>query len=374
MKRIVGIIFEANPFHHGHEYLIRAIKDTLNPDLIIGVTSGYFTMRGEISLLSKKNKVQILLNQGIDIVAELPIFDTLNSANRFASSSINILANLGITDLCFGAEASDPTFFNHILKIEETAQFQKLFKDNLNNNLSYKVSYLNTVEELIPGSKEVLQHANATLALEYLRCLSKYPSITPHVFKRMGNDEEISTLDNFASGTAIRDNYLQGNDVSKFISYDQSLLTNLATYKQNMHTLTLAMFNQKHYLGLNNPVISEGIEHYLENNYQFDKTFDDNLNLLANKKYTKSRIRRSILSLMLEIDSDKVADYTRVLGFSETGLSYLRQTSLNNVIMNITSKNKQILQYELKTVFLYSLLVNHDYTIEEYQFPLKRKD
>lgn len=77
---------------------------------------------------------------------------------------------------------------------------------------------------------------------------------------------------------------------------------------------------------------------------------------------------------MLEIDLDKVVDYTRVLGFSETGLSYLRQTSLNNVIMNITSKNKQILQYELKTVFLYSLLVNYDYTIEEYQFPLKRKD
>ena len=373
MKRIVGIIFEANPFHLGHQYLINQVIEDLHPDCIVAITSGYFSMRGEISLLSKKNKVQIMLDHGIDLVIELPIHQTLNSANVFSSSAIHYLNECGITDLCLGSESTDFSLYQKILSLEKTDAFKEALQTNLHLQYSYKVSYNMAVLETLPESAELLNHANATLALEYLRTLEAYPNITPHLYQRIGNNEENKELMGCASGTAIRESYLKGIDVSSFLPYKASLLSKMDTFDLNMHTLCLALFQKKYYQDKPINLLKEGIEHYLENNYEFNLTYEDNIKRLANKKYSKSRLRRTILSLMLEITTPITQDYLRILGFSETGLSYLRQLKLKDAIINIDQENKLIILDELKSVQLYSILLNNDYTIEEYQFPLKRK-
>ncbi|MBO4667749.1 MAG: nucleotidyltransferase family protein, partial [Bacilli bacterium] len=284
MNHIVGIIFEANPFHKGHQYLIEQVKKDLNPSCIIAITSGYFTMRGEISILSKKEKVQILLDQGIDLVIELPVHQTLNSAHVFGSSSVKYLATCGITDLCFGSECSDLKLFQDVLQLEKTEEFQNKLKQNLKLQHSYKMSYLDTVSEFLPEAKEPLSHANATLALEYLRTLELYPSITPHIYKRKGSSEEDSNLSTFPSGTALRENYLKGIDISSYLPYDSSKLFDLSTYDQHMHALVLALLQKKQYLNQSINGISEGIENYIDYNYQFGLSYEQNIDLLANKK------------------------------------------------------------------------------------------
>ena len=55
---IVGIICEYNPFHKGHIYHIKKIKEMFPNSIIIACISGPFTQRGEISIL---NKLFILL-------------------------------------------------------------------------------------------------------------------------------------------------------------------------------------------------------------------------------------------------------------------------------------------------------------------------
>ena len=54
--KIIGIIIEANPLHHGHEHLINTVKQEHNPDCLIAVVSTYFTMRGDINCVTKKEK------------------------------------------------------------------------------------------------------------------------------------------------------------------------------------------------------------------------------------------------------------------------------------------------------------------------------
>ncbi len=74
---IIGIIAEYNPFHNGHLYQINKIKEMYHNSLIILVLNGYFLERGEISIQTKKDKTQIALAHGIDLVLELPfIFGT----------------------------------------------------------------------------------------------------------------------------------------------------------------------------------------------------------------------------------------------------------------------------------------------------------
>ena len=56
---IIGIICEYNPFHNGHSYHIKKIKERYPNSLIILVLNGYFLERGETSILTKEDKVKI---------------------------------------------------------------------------------------------------------------------------------------------------------------------------------------------------------------------------------------------------------------------------------------------------------------------------
>ena len=49
----VGIIAEYNPFHNGHLYQINYIKENLNPEAIIALTTNYFSMRGGMFITSR---------------------------------------------------------------------------------------------------------------------------------------------------------------------------------------------------------------------------------------------------------------------------------------------------------------------------------
>ena len=55
---IIGIICEYNPFHKGHLYHLKKIKELFPDSLIILILNGYFLERGEISIISKQDKTQ----------------------------------------------------------------------------------------------------------------------------------------------------------------------------------------------------------------------------------------------------------------------------------------------------------------------------
>ena len=58
----VGIICEYNPFHNGHLYHIKKVKELYPDYVVIAVINGNFTQRGDISLIDKWKKADIALN------------------------------------------------------------------------------------------------------------------------------------------------------------------------------------------------------------------------------------------------------------------------------------------------------------------------
>lgn len=86
--QVIGIVTEYNPFHNGHLYQIKKIKEMYPGSVIIVAMSGNYTMRGEISVLDKWNKTNIAINNGIDIVLEIPFIYSNQSSDIFSYAAL----------------------------------------------------------------------------------------------------------------------------------------------------------------------------------------------------------------------------------------------------------------------------------------------
>ena len=71
--KVVGVIVEYNPFHHGHAYHIKKAKEMTDADVVIAAMSGNFLQRGEPALVSKWTRTEMALLGGVDLVFELTL-------------------------------------------------------------------------------------------------------------------------------------------------------------------------------------------------------------------------------------------------------------------------------------------------------------
>ena len=74
--RVTGIIAEFNPFHNGHKYLLDHAEGVK-----IVAMSGNFVQRGEPAIVDKWTRAQMALENGADLVVELPFLTAVQSAD-----------------------------------------------------------------------------------------------------------------------------------------------------------------------------------------------------------------------------------------------------------------------------------------------------
>ena len=84
MCKVIGIVCEYNPFHNGHLYQIKKIKKKYPDSIIVTCMSSSFTQRGEISILNKWDKTKVSIENGVDLVIELPYVYSTQSSDIFA--------------------------------------------------------------------------------------------------------------------------------------------------------------------------------------------------------------------------------------------------------------------------------------------------
>ena len=106
--RIVGIVAEFNPFHHGHLYHLQSARRLTEADCVVIVMSGNYTQRGEPALVSKWARAEMALLAGADLVIELPVAYAMGSAEYFAFGAVRLLDSLGVVNaICFGSESGN---------------------------------------------------------------------------------------------------------------------------------------------------------------------------------------------------------------------------------------------------------------------------
>ncbi|MDY6062200.1 MAG: nucleotidyltransferase family protein [Erysipelotrichaceae bacterium] len=348
--KIAGIIAEYNPLHNGHILHIEKTKQLTNCDLLIAVISGNFNQRGTISIIDKQTKIQSALKHGVDLVLEIPTTSVLSNADIFAKGAIDTLKLCDIDYLVFGSET------NNLKELKEIAHLNinvNHLKENLKAGLSFPQSY-----GLLSGKFE----ANDILAISYLKELKNSP-ITPLSIKRhiSYHSDEINDI---SSASAIRKAVKNNIDYhittplnitkpqfnEKYFSYLQTLLT--TANSQELKEIYL---------------IDEGIENHLIKCIANSDNYDDFINKAITRRYTKARIERSLIHIMMNNKKTAVKNlpeinFIRVLGFNKKGQNYLKKLKTKtNVAVNFNQIPKEYRELFYKAALLYAHNLDKDH-------------
>ncbi|MDR7856371.1 nucleotidyltransferase [Tissierella sp.] len=410
---ILGLITEYNPFHYGHLYHLEQSKINTNADFSIAIMSGSFLQRGEPSFIDKWTKAKMAINNGVDLVLELPFVFSSQSAENFAYGGVKLMDSLNIVDyLSFGSEVGELEPLLQISNIlsNEPVSYKEMLRNNLSTGLSYSVSRSNAIEEYTNtfstdsqfDYKEILSKSNNILGIEYLKAINKTNSkIKPITIKRSGSSYNDLDLSNgHASATGIR------NIVKKKGLNSIKSLVPIETY--NCLEEYLCKYNNFNYLENYNQILLylilstekeklEGlidIENGLENRIKDQGVKSNNIkeiiNSIVTKRYPRTRIQRLFVHLLNNLYKDNFEQlyksypsYIRVLGANKNGVLLLKKIKENSTLPIITKfadykhlDNKEledILIYDKKATDLFFLGLNHptllsnmDYLISPY--------
>ena len=292
----LGIICEFNPFHKGHKYLIDRVKG--KDDCVICAMSGNFVQRGEFAVYDKFTRAKTAVENGADLVIEIPTVFALRSAQGFAKAGVFLLESTGICDaLSFGAECGDVNELKKVAK--EIKAKDKLIKYELNKGVSYPTARQNII------NSPLLYTPNNILAIEYL----SYTKLKPIVVERIGKGHDSNDVEYSAS--EIR-KHLDENKVSSIINCERAVLYKLRT----MSAEDFAKIED----------VNEGLENRIAEAVKSAETLDELYDLIKTKRYTHSRIRRIILRAFLGVESSiENPQYIRVLAFNENGKKLLAE-------------------------------------------------
>ena len=207
---ITGIIAEFNPFHNGHKYLLEQADG-----LKIVAMSGNFMQRGEPAIVDKWTRAQMALENGADLVVELPFLVSVQAADFFGQGAVELLARLDIDSLAFGTE--EALDYQRIVDLyAERGQEMENFVDNLPDSLSYPQKTQAMWKEFA-GLDFSGETPNHVLALAYAKAVAGR-KIKLHPIQRQGAGyHSVDKNVDFASATALRQHQSDQNFLERFM-------------------------------------------------------------------------------------------------------------------------------------------------------------
>ncbi len=363
---VIGIICEYNPFHNGHLYHIKKIKELYPNSLIILVLNGYFLERGEISILSKEAKTKIALAHGIDIILELPVIYGTQSADTFASVALKILNNFHVNKIIFGSESNEIEKIKEIASKQLDEEYNKLVKEYLDNGLNYPTALakaLNIDFEFLPNDLLGISYTKAIIQNNY--------NIEPITIKRTSAYHDTSSNDHIVSASNIREKIKNNEDISKYIPINIKDFINNTNYDNYFRLL-------KYKINTDNDLneyldVDEGIEYRLLEYINKSKNIDEFINNIKTKRYTYNKLNRMFIHILLSfLKTDNVdIEYIRILGFNSNGKKYLNSIKENLEISTNINKDSIQYKYELKASIIYDLINNtNTYEFEQRNKPI----
>ena len=404
MSNVLAVIAEYNPFHNGHLYQFQKAKKDTDSKYSIAILGGNFTQRGSTSVIDKWSKAQMALDNGFDLVVELPLLYSISSAENFAEGSIKLLDSMKVVDfLSFGTETDDLQILDKIATIlyEEPKAFKSLLSIELKKGISFPKARSNALMMYLKDIQKytnILSSPNNILAIEYLKALKKYKSIIkPYSIQRFEADYNSNEITgNIASSTAIR-NIVKNDNIPllKKLLPESSFSILFENIKNGHIVSDLSVFEKEIIYNLRKmdineikdlPDVSEGLEHLIKKAADSCNTLNDLLNMISTKRYTKTRLQRILLYSLIGISkndmdmSKKVYPYMRVLAFNDKGKFLVSEIAKANPKLEIitsvkrfmdlnTNRNYKIMmQKEILATNIYTLgfeqdsLSNLDYT------------
>lgn len=396
---LLGLIVEYNPFHNGHKYHLEKSKEITNATHTVAIMSGSFLQRGEPALFDKYTRAEMAVKNGVDLVIELPTLYACQSAEIFSHGAVATLNSLNcVNSLCFGSEEGNIDILQTISEIlvKEPSDFKTTLKNFLDEGIVFPVARSKALYEYIKNNhllelsedelQQVLNSSNNILGIEYIKSLIKLnSSIKPYTITRIASKYNSTDIEsNICSATAIR-NSLKDNTDLKLIEN----VVPLHTFNEINHKINTnfnPVFDYMFYDLLSSTIIrdvdnltkyfevNEGIENKIYSNVFTSKNLEELINSTKSKRYTMTKIKRTLNNILLGINRDdviKVKDldrvpYIRILAFNNKGREIIKKIKTSSNIEIITKFSKishvddpifdTLIKYDLKSSNMYNLI------------------
>ena len=380
--KVTGIIAEYNPFHQGHAYHLSRARELTGADRILIVMGGNFMQRGEPAIIDKYTRTEMALRNGADLVLELPAASATGSAEYFAEGAVELLDASGVVnELCFGSEPED---------------YQELLRAELKKGKTFPEARETALSAFLP-KQSLLASPNNILAIEYIKALKRRKSsIRPLTIQRLGsyhgeNGQPAGAPhtvsgnlpESFASASTIRCQ-LQTLEKQIVTSCEQpafgSLMTALAkelppsSFGLLKDVLLADRLVQAedfslplHYrlMQAKEPLefsvyldVSEELSRRIYSLRQEFTGWNAFLDLVRTRQYTRSRVSRALLHILLDIRQEEVLPPThlRVLGFRREASDLLSEIKKKSRLPLITkAAGHPELSEEIRISSLYHL-------------------
>lgn len=347
---IAGIVAEYNPFHNGHLYHIKKVREA-GADYIVCVMSGNYVQRGECACLSKWKRAEIAVKCGADAVIDLPTPFASASAETFARGAVGLLMDFGVDFISFGSETDDKKRLLECLSAVKDERVGKILRAKISDGMSYPKALSEAVDKIYGReTAEILLSPNSTLGIEYLKALDSYGRKNDFlpVLRVGASHDSDEAADNIASASLIREMKLseaaevflpekavsiikeeaeKGFAPCSLINNERGILSSLREIPKGDYSLYVSD--------------TTGLADRIYTALKTATTLTELYDAVKVKNYTHSRIRREILMLYLRCPkslSEGRVPYMRILAVSERGLSLLRKAKETSTVPVITRR------------------------------------
>ena len=357
----IGIIAEYNPFHNGHLYHINKIKEKYPDYTIILVMTGNFTERGDVSIIDKWKRCEIALKHGIDLVIELPYPFATQSADYFAYGAVTILEKLKCERVIFGSESNNVDDLYLIANTQiNNPEFDRLVKIYSKMGNNYPTSLSLALYDL---TNKKIDDPNDLLGISYIKTIIKNNyKIKYETIKRTNKYHDTNLNDEISTASSIREALKNNIDISKQIPKDT------INYYNDLHFIEDYFDILKYKIMTENDLsiyhtVEEGIDKLLKKNINKANSYSELIKLIKSKRYTYNKITRMLLHILCNFTKEKAnlfkdISYLRILGFNDTGKSYLNSVKKDidiPIISKICKDKDDMLEFELQTTNIYNL-------------------
>lgn len=399
---VLGLIVEYNPFHNGHIYHLSKSIEKTNATHTVAIMSGNFLQRGEPALFDKYTRAKIAVENGVDLVIELPTLFACQSAEIFSHGAITILNSLNcINSICFGSEEGDTEILYNIAEIlaNEPDEFKLFFKKYLDDGMLFPTARTNALFDYIHQYKKndfmqsyskeqlskTLNSSNNILGIEYIKNLIHLNSnIKPFTISRVQaeyNSEEIDS--NICSATAIRTSLKENNTLFHLRNVIPEKTYN--TLNEKIDNGFLPIFDDFFFDALKTIIlrdidnlkdyfeVNEGIENKIYKDIFTSKSLYELQLSIKSKRYTLTKIKRTLNNILLGIKKSDMQliknidtiPYIRILAFNDKGREILREVKNKSEIKIINKFSnisfslddmifRTLISYDIKSTNMYN--------------------
>lgn len=376
----IGIIAEYNPFHNGHLYQINKIKEKYPDSVIVLIMSGNFTQRGDVAIINKWKRTKTALNNGCDLVIELPFPFACASADYFAYGAIKLLETLKVEKLIFGSESDDINTLDIIASCQiENPDFEKLVKVYSKLGYNYPTSISKAILDL---TNKNIDTPNDLLGISYLKTIKKNNyKIEPEIIKRTNSYHDLNLDNEISSASAIREGLKNNVNITKQVPENTKELLKDLHFIDDYYPYLKYKIITTNDLNIYQDV-DEGLDKKLKKEIVNCNNFKELVESIKTKRYTYNKICRMLIHILCSYTKElnkqfNDIKYIRILGLNKKGQEYLNNIKKEitlPIISKITREKDKMLEYEIETTKIYAIPYNNYQTIVNKEFSKIIKD